>query len=72
MHNDRDSFSFNYVDAELDDLVAPDRQRESTVASIKAALVTSRVSLSTTSAGVDPYNCRLGKRPKAVWNGQRR
>jgi hypothetical protein len=72
VHSDRDSFCFHYADADAEDLVAPDRLRESMVASIKAALVTSRVSLSTNSAGVDPYNSRLGKRPGTVWNGQRR
>ena len=72
MHTERDSLSLDYVDADAEDLAAPDRHRESIMASIKAALVISRVSLSTCSAGVDPYDCRLGQRPKAIWNGHRR
>jgi hypothetical protein len=72
VHKAGDSYCFDYVDADVEGLVAPDRLRESMTASIKAALVTSRVSLSTSSAGVDPYNSRLGRRPGAIWNGQRR
>ena len=72
MPSERDSFCFDYVDANSEGSVAPDRLRASMAASIKAALVTSRVSLSTSSAGVDPYDCRLGQRPKAVWTGHRR
>ena len=72
MDKDPGRFIFNYVDADLEGPVAPDRLRASMAASIKAALVTSRVSLSTSNAGVDPYNSRLGKRPGSLWNGQRR
>ncbi len=72
MHSERYSIYAVSLDADEEDLAAPDRLRESMVASIKAALVTSRVSLSTNNAGFDPYNCRLGKQPKAIWNGRRR
>jgi hypothetical protein len=72
VHKDTGSLCFDYVDADVEGPVTPDRLRDSMAASIKAALVTSRVSLSTGSAGVDPYNSRLGKRPGAIWNGQRR
>ena len=72
MDKDPCRFIFNYVDADLEGPAAPGRLRASMAASIKAALVTSRVSLSTSNAGVDPYNSRLGKRPGSLWNGQRR
>jgi hypothetical protein len=72
VHTERYSIYAGSHDADAEDLAAPDQVRESMVASIKAALVTSRVSLSTSNAGVDPYNCRLGKQPKAIWNGRRR
>jgi hypothetical protein len=72
VHTERDSISFEFMNAEAEDSAAPDRHRESIVAGIKAALLTSRVSLSTSRAGVDPYNSRLGRRPRSAWNGRQR
>ena len=45
--------------------------RQAVLASIKAALVTSRLTLGANDPGVDPYNNRLGKRPQSAWTGRR-
>ena len=72
MPYDRDSIYVNSRDLGLEDEPEPDRQREHMMANIKAALVTSRLTLSTSDAGVDPYNSRLGRRPKSAWQGRGR
>jgi hypothetical protein len=69
---DRDSIYVNSRDIGPEDEAGPDRQREYVLANIKAALVTSRLTLSTNNAGVDPYNSRLGRRPKSAWQGRGR
>ena len=72
MQYDRDSIYVNSQDLSPVDEAVPDRQRDFIMANIKAALVTSRLTLSTSNAGVDPYDNRLGKRPSSAWQGYRR
>jgi hypothetical protein len=72
VQNDRDSVYVNSADAAVEPEGAPDHQRQFVMANIKAALVTSRLTLSANNPGVDPYNSRLGKRANSVWNGHRR
>jgi hypothetical protein len=72
MQYERGSVYVNSGDTSPDDEVAPDRQHRYVLANIKAALVTSRLTLSPGNAGVDPYNSRLGRRPKSAWQGYRR
>lgn len=72
MPYERDSIYVNHRDIGPDDEPEPDRQRQYLMANIKAALVTSRLTLSTADAGVDPYDSRLGRRPKSAWQGRGR
>lgn len=72
MPYDRDSIYVNSPDTRPEQAAASDRQRQHVVANIKAALVTSRLTLTANDSGVDPYNSRLGRRPKSAWQGNRR
>jgi len=72
MQYDRDSIYANSRDAGPQEAAEPDRQRQYVLANIKAALVTSRLTLTANNAGVDPYNSRLGRCPKSTWQGYRR
>lgn len=59
---------------------APERQsrrhgsgRDAVLLSIKQALITSRLTLSASDAGADPYDRRQGANPGSVWaHGGRR
>lgn len=72
MPYERDSIYVKSREPGPEDEAEPDRQREYMMANIKAALVTSRLTLTSTDAGVDPYNSRLGRRPKSAWQGRSR
>ncbi len=72
MPYDRYSVYVNSPDLSPEEEAEPDRQREYVMANIKAALVTSRLTLSSSNPGVDPYDSRLGKRPYSAWQGRHR
>ena len=72
MHYDRNNVYVNSREASPEGSAEQDRQHQYVMANIKAALVTSRLTLTTINAGVDPYDSRLGRRPDSVWQGYRR
>lgn len=72
MQDDRESVYVNNRDPSPEAEIEGDRQRQFVMANIKAALVTSRLTLSGHDAGVDPYNCRLGRRARSTWQLRRR
>ncbi len=50
----------------------PPRRPEDVLKNIKLALVTAELSLEEPKRGFDPYNSKLGRSPRNVWDGRRR